>query len=137
MRQRSSSITPTYSTDRALLLSSFPTSPRLVFSLDDARKAVLSWGIGSDNTFVHRTNLETDADWLEFIRPCLVVSGHQSSQGVSGLTTSSFTADLELLLKRCYSVAYGINPSPTLAAIKRHSLSPDNSFSEEPTPLSI
>jgi hypothetical protein len=128
MRQRSLSITPTFSTDRALLLSSYPHSPRVVKTLEDVRRVVSSWGIGTDSTFLRRTNLETDADWLEFIRPCL------QQQSANDL----FLVDLDLLLKRCYSVAYGVTSSPPLAAIKRqHSLTPDKSFEEEPTPLAI
>lgn len=130
MRQRSLSITPTFSSDRALLLSSYPNSPRLVYTLEDVRRVVLSWGIGTDSTFLRRTNLETDDDWLEFVKPCLVTSTNPTAD-------DHFVADLDLLLKRCYSVAYGLTSSPPLSAIKRQqSLTPDKSF-EEPTPLSI
>jgi len=132
MRQRSLSITPTFSSDRALLLSAYPTSPRRVHSLEDVRQVVLSWGIGTDSTFLRRTNLETDRDWIEFIRPCLLTSNNHNASG------DLLIVDLDLLLKRCYSVAYGITSSPPLSAIRRQqSLTPDKSYDDEPTSLAI
>ena len=100
VRIRSASITPTFSTDRALLHSSFPES-RIVSSLEDARAEVSKWMITEASAFQRRANLTTDDDWNSFMKSC-TPEGQPSS------------IDLDVLLKKCYSITYTMPPSPTL-----------------------
>jgi len=100
----SSTITPTYSTDRDLLLARYPTTARHVSpSVAEARTAFLQWGISTDSTFQRRVNLDTDAAWTAFVESCIVDENLSSSERV---------IDMDLLLKKCYAVAFSMPSSP-------------------------
>eukprot|EP00558_Chaetoceros_sp_UNC1202_P000269 CAMPEP_0197261550 /NCGR_PEP_ID=MMETSP1429-20130617/84602_1 /TAXON_ID=49237 /ORGANISM="Chaetoceros sp., Strain UNC1202" /LENGTH=120 /DNA_ID=CAMNT_0042725821 /DNA_START=221 /DNA_END=583 /DNA_ORIENTATION=+ len=103
-RTRSGSITPAYSTDRALLLSHYPDT-KTVASLEEAKIAVSKFGIFEDTTFKKRVPLETDADWYNFASSCRDESGSESG-----------AYSLEMLLKKCYAAAYSMPPSPNSTA---------------------
>ena len=130
MRKRSSSITPTYSTDRALLLSRYTEAPRTVTSHAEARDAVLQWGIGTDPTFKRRSNLNTEEDWSAFVESCTI----PETQG-----GEEVKIDLDQLLKKCYSVAFSMPMSPS-ANVRRSPKFKDSESpgaNELPSPLSI
>jgi len=103
MRSRSGSITPTYSTDRDVLTSHYPTA-RTVSSVEEAKTAVSKLAIYDDTTFKQRVPLETDADWSEFISSCRDENAPESY-------------NLELILKKCYASAYSF-PSPPSSQIR-------------------
>ena len=99
MRSRSGSVTPTYSTDRDVLTSHYPTA-RTVSSVEEAKVAVSKLAIYDDTTFKLRVPLETDADWSEFINSCRDENDPDSY-------------NLELILKKCYTAAYSMPRSPS------------------------
>ena len=99
MRSRSGSITPAYSTDRALLLSHYPTT-RIVSSLEEAKSAASKLTIFEDTAFKRRVFLLSDEDWLNFLDSCRDESDPNKYS-------------LELLLKKCYHSTYSMPPSPT------------------------
>jgi hypothetical protein len=92
-------VTPTYSTDRDILQSHYPNS-RSVASIAEAKAAVSKLAIFDDSTFKRRVPLVTDADWSDFVGSCQDERnpGHYS---------------LELILKKCYTAAYSMPPSPS------------------------
>ena len=95
-RQRSLSITPTYSTDRALLLSHNPNA--VVSTVDDAKNALNALVIFSDAAFQRRVKLDTLEEWTEFLQPCV--------------DESTNAINLESALKKSYAVAYSMPTSP-------------------------
>lgn len=95
-RQRSLSITPTYSTDRAILLQNKPNASAA--NVEEAIEALLSLNICNDSTFKRRANLESQEDWSTFLESCVDVSKN--------------VINLESALKKCYSLAYSMPPSP-------------------------
>ncbi len=95
-RQRSLSITPTYSYDRATLLKSRATPS--ASSVEDAIAALLSLNICNDSTFKRRSNLKSEEDWAAFLESCI--------------DASSKSINLEAALKKCYALAYSMPPSP-------------------------
>jgi hypothetical protein len=99
MRSRSGSVTPTYSTDRDVLTSHYPTA-RTVSSVEEAKVAVSKLAIYDDTTFKLRVPLETDADWSEFVSSCRDEDNPKRY-------------NLELILKKCYTAAYSMPPSPS------------------------
>ncbi len=99
MRRRSGSVTPAYSTDRALLTSHYP-GVLTVASLEEAKSAISKLAIYDDTTFKRRASLETDADWSDFLESCKDEN-------------DSASYNLELLLKKCYTTAYSMPQSPT------------------------
>ena len=104
-RQRSLSITPTYSSDRELLRSNNLTSQ--VSTVDEAKAALLSLDISNDATFQRR--VKSDEEWSHLLQSC----------------TSAETSkiDLEVALKKCYSLAFSMPPSPLS---KQRATSPQN-----------
>ena len=112
-RRRSLSITPTYSTDRTVLLSSNPSA--LASSTEDAITALLALNICNDSTFKRRAKLESLEEWTVFLESCT--------------DSSKNMINLESALKKCYSLAYSMPPSPF--SQRRHS------GMQEPTPLSV
>ena len=112
-RRRSLSITPTYSTDRTVLLSSNPSA--LASSTEDAITALLALNICNDSTFKRRAKLESLEEWTIFLESCT--------------DSSKNMINLESALKKCYSLAYSMPPSPF--SQRRHS------GMQEPTPLSV
>jgi hypothetical protein len=99
MRSRSGSITPTYSIDRDILQSHYPTS-RSVSSIEEAKIAISKLAIFDDSAFKRRVPLETDADWSDFVSSCR----DEKNPG---------SYSLELILKKCYTAAYSMPPSPS------------------------
>lgn len=97
MRSRSGSITPTYSTDRDLLKSLYPDTPS-VASMDEAKEAMSKLSIFDHSTFKKRVPLDTIEECSAFMESCRDENG-----GVYVL---------ESLLKKCYSVAFSMPPSP-------------------------
>jgi hypothetical protein len=100
-RTRSASITPTFSSDRALLHSNFPES-RVVSSFEEARAEAAKWMIAEDSIFQRRANLTTDEEWNSFMESCT-------------LENEPTSIDLDVLLKKCYAFTYAMPHSPTLA----------------------
>mmetsp|Transcript_23640 Transcript_23640/g.29788 ORF Transcript_23640/g.29788 Transcript_23640/m.29788 type:complete len:118 (-) Transcript_23640:279-632(-) len=115
-RQRSLSITPTYSTDRALLLSHNPTA--IAPTVDEAKKALSTLVICSDAAFQRRVKLDTVEEWTEFLQPC----SDESSNGIN----------LETALKKCYKLAYSMPASPVV-----QSRNTSINAQETPEPLSV
>ena len=103
MRNRSASITPTYSTDLEILLTNHP-NVRVVPSPAEAREELLKWGISTASAFQRRSNLASNDDWTSFFESC--ITEHPP-----------YGYDLELLLKKCYAVAYGFGGSPKSPSI--------------------
>lgn len=97
MRSRSGSITPTYSTDRDLLKSLYPDTPS-VKSMDEAKEAMSKLTIFDHSTFKKRVPLDTIEECSAFMESC--------RDGDGGVYV------LESLLKKCYSVAFSMPPSP-------------------------
>eukprot|EP01083_Nonionella_stella_P069653 185806_1 len=94
-RQRSHSTTPTFSTDRTVLLSHKPCS--LASSVDEAKAALSVLEICNDAAFQRRAKLDTVEEWTEFLASC---------------TDSNNEINLESALKKCYALAYSMPPSP-------------------------
>ena len=94
-RQRSASITPTYSTDLALLHIHNPTA--LVSTVDEAISALSSVDICNNAAFKRRANLETVEEWTALLQTCL--DGNDN-------------INLEIALKKCYALTYSMPPSP-------------------------
>ena len=94
-RQRSLSITPTYSTDRAVLLETKPNA--IALSVDEAKSALSTLDIYKDATFKRRVKLDSIEEWTDFLQSC---------------TDSNNSINLEVALKKCYSNAYSMPPSP-------------------------
>lgn len=118
MRKRSGSVTPAYSTDRQLLSSHYPGT-QTVQTLGEAKTAVSKLAIYDDTTFKRRVTLETEADWSDFLESCRDVGN-----------PTAF--NLESLLKKCYTTAYSMPPSPTsLIRLKK------SEESESPSALAI
>ena len=115
-RQRSLSITPTYSTDRATLRQRKPTA--IASTVQEAITILLSLNICNDATFQKRANLTSQEEWTAFLE-----SSTDPSQDV---------VDLEAALKKCYAMAYSMPPSPM--AQNRSSTSV---VGKDPTPLSV
>ena len=99
MRSRSGSVTPAYSTDRDLLRSHYPGASTLS-SIEEVKTAISKLSIFDDTTFKRRVPLETDADWSNFVSSCC----DECDPG---------SYNLDLLLKKCYTAAYSMPPSPT------------------------
>ena len=95
-RQRSSSITPTFSNDRALLLSHKPSA--IASNVEEARSTLSLLGISQDSAFQRRAGLESVKEWTEFLESCT--------------EETDKTINLEAALKKCYSIAYSMPPSP-------------------------
>jgi len=117
------SITPTYSTDRDILVKCFPsTSEYVASSLTEAKTIFSQWGISNDSTFQRRVKgVDTDTAWIEFVRSCIMV----------GSTTN---VDMNSLLRKCYTVAFSMPPSPVSHARIRNENIPSVDAME---PLSI
>lgn len=98
-RQRSASITPTYSTDLALLNVYNPTP--IVSTLEEAVSALSALEICKNTTFKKRVSLESAQEWSDFLQSC---------------TDSNNNINLEAALKKCYSLAYSMPPSPSFQA---------------------
>ncbi len=121
MRSRSGSITPAYSTDRALLLSNYPSSRAV--SSTEAKDAIARFAIYDDPTFKRRVQITTEEEWSTFLEGCR----DENEPG---------NYNLELLLKKCYSSTFSMPPSPT--AQIRSQKSADNGVSgATPSALSV
>ena len=121
MRRRSGSITPTYSTDRDLLLASYPGG-KAVASIDEVKTAVSKLAIFDDATFQRKVPLTTIEEWTEFASTC-----HDEAEPEK--------YNLEKCLKKCYSAAYSMPASPKSLLI-RPQKSKEETMSS-PRPLAI
>ena len=95
MRRRAGSVTPTYSTDRDLLFSKY-TASRTVSTVEEAQTALSNLAIFDDTAFKRKVSLETDDDWSSFLGDC----------------RDGDVFSLEMILKKCYTAAYSMPPSP-------------------------
>jgi len=114
-------VTPTYSTDRDILQSHYPNS-RSVSSIAEAKLALSKLAIFDDTTFKRRVPLLTDADWSDFMSSCQ----DENNPGYYSL---------ELILKKCYTAAYSMPPSPSSQL--RTQTSKDSVGSSSPSALAI
>ena len=96
-RQRSLSITPTFSTDRDLLLSHNPSA--LAATVDEAKSALSMVDIYRDEGFQRRAKLDTIQEWGMFLETCAEPNNE---------------INLEKALKKCYAVAYSMPSSPNV-----------------------
>lgn len=122
MRSRSGSITPTYSTDRDLLKSLYPNTAS-VKTTQEAKEAMSKLTIFEHSTFKKRVPLDTIEECSSFMESC--------RDEIHGEYV------LDNLLKKCYTVAFSMPPSPKSSVRhvrKASSTSIENSSSPPPTP---
>lgn len=119
MRSRSGSITPAYSVDLTLLQSQYSGTKNVSFA--EAKDAVTKFTIYEDPAFQRRAKLETDSDWSMFMQSCILKDAPEG------------TFNLEMLLKKCYTVTFAMPSSP--ASQLRSSRSADGA--ESPSALAV
>mmetsp|Transcript_24512 Transcript_24512/g.28367 ORF Transcript_24512/g.28367 Transcript_24512/m.28367 type:complete len:119 (+) Transcript_24512:91-447(+) len=116
-RQRSLSITPTFSSDRSLLLSHIPSAT--VSTVEEAKDALAILEIFRDNAFQRRVKLDTNEEWSEFLESCVDSSRPN-------------LINLESALKKCYAATYSMPPSPVA-----HNRSNSAGSQDGPLPLTV